>query len=410
MPKKATTKELSPQPELNIGLVGHVDHGKTTLTRALSGVWTDTHSEELKRGITIRLGYADTVIRKTVDGHYTVSEKDGFGVETTPIRKISLVDAPGHESLMATMLSGTTIMDGAILLVSADEQCPQPQTFEHLQALEISGIKNIVVVQNKIDAVSEEHALKNYEEIKNFLKGTVYENAPIIPISAKHSLNIDLLLDAIQTHIPTPTRDESDVALFMIARTFDINKPGVVPSDLQGGILGGALKQGVLTVGDTVEILPGRILIEKNQITWHPYKTKITKIVTGGKSVKKITPGGSIAIMTELDPSIVKGDSLKGNIVGTLGSTPPVWKTLKIKPTLLDRVVGDAKINPIAKGESLLMNVNAAATVGIVTEIKKNIATCTLKIPVCASVGERISISRQIGSRFRLIGYGIIQE
>src|SRR3989338_3041972 len=117
------------QPEVNIGLAGHVDNGKTTLTSALSGKWTDTHSEEIKRGITIRLGYADTIFYKDNDT-YTVKKTK----TAKAIRKVSFLDAPGHESLMATMLSGSAIMDGALLLVAANEQCPQPQTKEHLMA------------------------------------------------------------------------------------------------------------------------------------------------------------------------------------------------------------------------------------------------------------------------------------
>ena len=141
------------QPELNIGLCGHVDHGKTTLLERLSGKWADTHSEEIKRGITIRLGYADTVFRKCDECDlYTVKEKcPKCNKETQPVRKLSFVDAPGHESLMATMLSGATLMDAALLLVAANENCPQPQTREHLMALKIIGIKTIIVVQNKVD-------------------------------------------------------------------------------------------------------------------------------------------------------------------------------------------------------------------------------------------------------------------
>jgi translation initiation factor 2 subunit 3 len=408
MPRK---KKETIQPEINVGLVGHVDHGKTTLTQALSGVWADTHSEEIKRGITIRLGYADMIIKETSDGHLTVDEKDAFGVETKPIRKISLVDAPGHESLMATMLAGTTIMDGALLLVSANEKCPQPQTAEHLQALELSGIDKVIIVQNKIDLVSEEDAIKNYEEIKVFLKGTKYENAPIIPVAARHKVNIDVLLETIQKYIPTPDRDSTKPPIFLVARTFDINKPGTKPKDLLGGILGGALRQGKLKVGDVIEISPGHIFTEKNQIVSKSYLTKVEGIMSGGEKVDSIVPGGSVAIMTNLDPGIVKGDSLRGNVVGYPKSIPPVWRTLKITPTLMQRVVGtkeELKVHPIAKGELLLMNVNSAATVGLVTEIKKNIATCNLKIPICADIGQRIAISRQIGSRYRLIGYGSI--
>ena len=141
-----------PQAVVNIGMVGHVDHGKTTLTEALSGIWTDVHSEELRRGISIRLGYADTSFYRCPScGLYTTKEtcpRDGS--ETEFLRRVSFVDAPGHETLMATMLSGAAIMDGAVLVIAANEPCPQPQTKEHLMALDITGIDKIVIVQNKI--------------------------------------------------------------------------------------------------------------------------------------------------------------------------------------------------------------------------------------------------------------------
>ena len=146
MVKKDAKQKYGTQPEVNIGLVGHVDHGKTTLTERLSGKWTDTHSEELKKGITIRLGYANTILRKCLKckgaDAYTVKEKcPKCKGKTKELREISIIDAPGHESLMATMLSGANVMEGALLLVSANEPCPQPQTKEHLMALEIKGEK-----------------------------------------------------------------------------------------------------------------------------------------------------------------------------------------------------------------------------------------------------------------------------
>src|SRR3989338_10154267 len=159
-------EEVKAQPALNIGMVGHVDHGKTTLTEQLTGKWTDTQSEELKRGITIRLGYANFSIYKTKDGRYTNKREKDADLS----RNISIVDAPGHETLMATMLSGAAIMDGALLLVAANEECPKPQTKEHLMALEVIGINQIIIVQNKIDLVSREQALENYKKIENFVK------------------------------------------------------------------------------------------------------------------------------------------------------------------------------------------------------------------------------------------------
>ena len=408
-------KQLEAQPEINIGLVGHVDHGKTTLTERLSGKWTDTHSEEIKRGITIRLGYADTTFRKCKKckgtKSFTVKEKcPHCSSETTPLRKVSFVDAPGHESLMATMLAGATIMDGALLLVAANEICPQPQTKEHLMALEIVGVKNVIVVQNKIDMVSEQEAIKNYEEIKEFLSKTPYRDAPIIPVSAQYSVNIDVLIEAIEKNFPTPKRDETLHPFMLVARSFDINKPGAKIKNIVGGVLGGSLKQGKLKLGDEIEIKPGHSVEEKNQKIWKSIITKITGLKTGNINVDEIKPGGSVGVLTSLDPSVVKSDALVGNVVGLKGKLPTVWHNIKLNVTLLERVVGSEKelnVEPIKPNENLMLNVNAAATVGVVTKTGK-IIECRLKLPVCADKGSRMTISRMVGGRFRLIGYGVL--
>ncbi len=407
---------LAEQPEINIGMVGHVDHGKTTLVKALSGKWTDTHSEEIKRGITIRLGYADVTIYRCS----TCSDTDAYSVQPTcaackkpsvAVRKLSLVDAPGHESLMATMLCGASIVDGALLLISAQEKCPQPQTMEHVQALQIVGIKNVIVIQNKIDLVTEEQAKKNYDEIKAFLKGTPYEQSPIIPMSALHSVNLDLLAETIQKTIPTPSRDRTKDPLLYVARSFDINKPGTAPEKMIGGVLGGTLRQGMLKPGQEIAILPGYDIADKKQ--WKPLTTKIVTLMTGGTKVQEAGPGGSIAALTQLDPAVVKSDKLVGSIVGLPGKLPPVWNTLKLEPHLLERMVGAGDklvVEPLRKGELLMLNVNAAATVGIVESLSKKEIVCALRRPVCAELGSRVVMSRNMGQRWRLIGYGTIKQ
>lgn len=389
---------MSKLPEVNVGLVGHVDHGKTTLTRALSGKWTDEHSQELKKGITIRIGYAD-VTYYDKGGELNVDEQ---GEEK---RTLSLVDAPGHETLMANVLSGAAIMDGALLLVAADEDCPQPQTREHLAALDITGIENIVIVQNKIDKVSAEDAKKNYEQIKEFVKGTVAEEAPIIPISAQHEINIDLLLEAIDENIPTPERPDGDPKM-LVARSFDINKPGTEIEGIKGGVVGGSLTQGELEIGDKIELRPGT----RSDGKWETVTTTIANIFQGNQSVEKGKPGGLLAVETELDPSMTKSDGLSGNMLGKEGTLPDTADHIEVEVELMERLVGaegEEEIDNIGKNEALMLNIGTGKSAGTVTKAGKKIEL-DLKIPVCAEIGDRVAISRQVGSRWRLIGHGKI--
>lgn len=405
------------QPEMNIGLVGHVDHGKTMLVKMLSGKWTDEHSEEIKRGITIRLGYADAGFYKCKkckgpEAYGTSKKCKKCMGDCELIKKVSFVDAPGHETLMATMLSGSAIMDGALLLIAANEDCPQPQTKEHLMALEIAGIKNIIIVQNKIDLISKEEVIKNYNEIKKFVKETIAEQAPIIPISAKYGSNIDVLIKTIVEEFKVPKRDLKKDPLFFVARSFDINKPGTKIKKLIGGVLGGVIKSGCLRVGDEIEIKPGIKNEKDGKKFYETLKTKIINIKTGGKDVKEAIPGGSLGLSTSLDPSIVKSDNLTGNVAGLVGKTPDVWHDLKIKQNLLKRVVGskdEIDVEPVKKGEMLMLNVNSASTLGEVMNLMKDSFYVELRIPVCAEVNDRITISRKLGDRWRLIGWGEIK-
>ncbi len=399
------------QPEINIGLVGHVDHGKTTLTKALSGVWTDKHSEEIKRGISIRLGYADCTFYKCEDCsepecYCTDEECPHCKSKTKFLRKVSFVDSPGHETLMATMLSGAAIMDGAVLVIAANEKCPQPQTAEHLMALDILGVKNIIIAQNKIDLITREEAKANYDSIKEFVKGTIAENALIIPIAAHYNANIDLLIKAIEEKIPTPERDLEKTPKMRVARSFDINRPGTAIEDISGGIVGGSVLQGKFKVGDRIEFSPG----VKKKNTYTPITTVITSLSAGNKTQDEVHPGGLIAIGTKLDPALTKSDNLSGNVIGLPGTLPEASDRLRLKVKLLKRLIGTKEeiiIKPIEKNEALMMSAGSAITVGIVTDPKKG--EVRLKLPVCVEVGDSVAISRRFGARWRLIGYGVVQ-
>ncbi|HOX35651.1 MAG TPA: translation initiation factor IF-2 subunit gamma [Methanoregulaceae archaeon] len=405
-------------PSVNIGVVGHVDHGKTSLVKALTGDWTDRHSEEIKRGISIRLGYADATFFRCdgcsgPDSLSTQAECPGCKGTVKPFRSVSFVDAPGHETLMATMLSGSALMDGAMLVISASERCPQPQTKEHLMALELVGINRIVIVQNKIDVVSQKEAITNYEQIKAFVKGTIAENAPIIPVSAQKGINMGALVEALDSVIPEPVRDPNAQPVMLVARSFDVNKPGSNWKEIRGGVIGGSLVRGNLRDGEEIEIRPGRQLQVENRIRWEPIITTITSINAGSKQVEVATPGGLLGIGTKLDPALTKSDALSGQVAGHPGNLPPVWDRLKCKVTLMERVVGatsELAIEPLKHNEPLMLSVGTAVTVGVVTNTKKDTVEINLKRPVCADLGARIAISRQVGARWRLIGMGLLIE
>ena len=403
------------QPEVNIGLVGHVDHGKTTLVESLSGEWTDQHSEEMKRGISIRLGYADATFRECpgldAPERYTVEETCPDGSESEHLRTVSFVDAPGHETLMATMLSGAAIMDGAVLVVAANEPVPRAQTEEHLMALDIIGIENIVVAQNKIDLVDREQAVGNHEQIQEFVEGTVAEDAPIVPISAQRDVNVDLLIETIEEEIPTPERDPDADARLQVARSFDINRPGTTHENLVGGVIGGSLTQGRLEVDEGIEIKPGREVEEGGQSEYRPVETTVRSLQAGGEFVDSVSPGGLLGVGTGLDPSLTKGDALAGQVAGPPGSLPPTRESFVMDVELLERVVGEDadEIEPISTGEPLMLTVGTATTVGSVTSARDEECEVQLKRPVCAPGGAKIAINRRVGARWRLIGVGTLR-
>ncbi|MHA1821063.1 MAG: translation initiation factor IF-2 subunit gamma [Promethearchaeota archaeon] len=413
------------QSETNVGMIGHVDHGKTTLVDALSGEWTDRYSEEQQKGISIKLGYANTTIAYCpncdIYTTYHLANKmkkkkqkrntcPHCGGELVFKRKISFVDAPGHEILMATMLSGASLMDGACLLIAANEKCPQPQTREHLAALTISNINKIIIIQNKIDAVSRERAIENYKEIKEFIKGTIAENAPIIPVSAIFKINMEEVVRKIEEVIPTPEFDESAEVRFHIARSFDVNKPGTPIPNLVGGVIGGSISQGQLKLGDKIEILPGI----KREGKYTPLKTEVRSLYQGKSPLKVAKPGGLIAIGTSLDPSLTKADNLIGNIAGLEGHLPEVQYNVNIKITLLEKVLGaeeEIEIVPLKIGEPLLLVIGTLLTSGIITNIgKNNTVSFKLTRPICAEKGSTVAVSRPIKRRYRLIGYGTLVD
>ncbi len=394
-------------PEINVGVVGHIDHGKTTLLSKITGKFTDTHSEELKRGITIKLGYAQSIIYSDGKGNYSTKEEKGF----KPFRYVSFIDAPGHEMLMATMLSGAATIDAAILVISAQEGI-KPQTKEHFMALQAKKINNIIIVQNKIDLVTKDQALANYKIIKEFVKGTMAENSPIIPVSAQQNINIDKILSELANLKIPPRLDLPQTnPIFLVARSFDINRPGTNIRNLNGGVLGGILKQGRLKVGDEIEIKPGLNVVRANQKVYETIKARIISLHKGLSSVDEVTPGASISIETSLDPTLAKSDSLTGCLVSRSGSLPEITHKLKIKYSLFKEVLGIQEhkdVDALKTKEMLMLSVNTTITVGSVEKIdpKTNTIELILNIPIVPLKGDNVGLARNISSHWRLIGFG----
>lgn len=406
-------KEYGYQPCVNIGTSGHVDHGKTTLVEAITGVWTSAHSEELRRGITIKIGYADAAFYKCPQCpppvcYGTQPQCINCGGKSELLRVVSFVDSPGHESLMANMLSGAALMDGAILVMAANENVPQPQTREHLLALSVLGIQQIVLVQNKADLAEYEEALDNYRQIKDFVKGSIAEKAPIIPVSAQHKLNIDVLIEAIEKTIKNPARIKNAEPIMHVLRSFDVNKPGSPVTQVKGGIIGGALVQGQLNIADEIEIRPG--VLDEKKGKYDPITSQVSTLGTGAGLVKSVRPGGLVAIGTKLDPTYTKSDSLIGSVVGKPGKLPKDVEDITIDVVLFDTAVGTAemvKVEPLKAKEPIRLNIGTAAASGYVTNVRDSKVEVKLKKPVCLMPKSRVAISRRIAERWRLIGSGI---
>ncbi|MDT8341376.1 MAG: selenocysteine-specific translation elongation factor [Longimicrobiales bacterium] len=213
---------------LILGTAGHIDHGKTALVRALTGVDTDRLAEEKARGITIDLGFAELVAG---DVRYGV------------------VDVPGHEGFVRNMLAGATGMDVVLLVVAADEGA-MPQTREHLAIVELLGVRRVVVALTKADLVEEEWLELAREDVADLLAGTPYADAPVIATSSATGAGLDALrelLGRVGSEVEKEAR--RDVVCLPVDRVFTVRGTGTVVT--------GTLWSGRVGAGDRVRILPG---------------------------------------------------------------------------------------------------------------------------------------------------------
>ena len=476
---------ISRQATINVGTIGHVAHGKSTVVRAISGVKTIRFKNELVRNITIKLGYANAKIYRSdpkegLPVHYEAQGSrhpdsyelpDGSERRMRLVRHLSFVDCPGcvssprkpsgaerkrasarararpyagarrrppsaspdahalalafppppfppslsrarsHDILMATMLNGAAVMDAALLLVAGNEPCPQPQTSEHLAAVEIMKLSNIIILQNKIDLVKEEAAKAQHDQIKSFVAGTVAGNAPIIPISAQLKYNIDVVCRTLVHRIPVPKRDFLSFPRMIIIRSFDVNHPGEEAMTLKGGVAGGSILCGVLRLGDEIEVRPGIMTTDaEGRVRCAPILSRIISLKAEANDLQYAVPGGLIGVGLQVDPTLTRADRLVGQVLGLRGHLPDIFVEIEVDYYLLKRLLGvktgvgekAAKVAKLTKAEMLMVNIGSTSAGGRVLAVKGDSARIQLMQPVCTTEKEKIALSRRVEGHWRV--------
>jgi len=436
-----TPAVIQRQATINIGTIGHVAHGKSTVVKAISGVQTVRFKNELERNITIKLGYANAKIYRCNNpqcprpGCYRSFRSD---TEASPhceragctgqyelLRHVSFVDCPGHDLFMATMLNGAAVMDAALLLIAANEPCPQPQTAEHMAAIEIMKLKHVIILQNKIDLVKESTAEEHYRAIQEYIRSTTHAAAPIIPISGQLRYNIDAVCEYLVKKIAIPQRNFTASPRMIVIRSFDVNKPGTEIESLRGGIAGGSIVCGVLRVNDEIEIRPGIVKRDaEGRLICKPIFSRIVSLCAENNDLSFAVPGGLIGVGTGIDPTLCRADRLVGQVLGAVGKLPAVYVELEIKFFLLRRLLGvrttsmpvdsqsfDAgRVSKLARNEILKVNIGSTSIGCKIVAVREDVAKIVLTHPACTEIGEKVALSRRIENHWRLIGWGEIRR
>lgn len=415
--------QLQLQPSLNIGMIGSVSNGKSTITQALTGIKTQKYAKEQERNITIKLGYANAKIFKCSNCQPPMcyQSSSSFVMELNckycnnimELKKhISIIDTPGHNMLMATMINGTSVMDTTILVESSVNNGLEKQSVEHLAALSNSSVPNSIVCLNKMDLCKKIDAHSKIEILKESLKKTKVSKSPIIPISANFGINIDLLCEHIcqiqENHI-----NEINELKMIIIRSFNVNKPDTKVDNLSGGVIGGTICSGSLKIGDTVKLIPGFILKQDNKWSYCPLNAIVNSINSETNNLDFATTGGLIGVGLDIDPGLAAKDGLIGNLViSNTNNKWAVYEEITIFTELFDNIT-------ISLNEKLIVNCNAMNKNTQV--INKMLNMVTLKFldgPICVTLDKNkklndsnfVSLSRTTGNNIQLIGKGIIKK
>lgn len=232
------------------------------------------------------------------------------------------------------------------------------------------------------------------------------------------------MCEYIARQIPIPSRNFIGFPRLIVIRSFDVNKPGEDIQNLKGGVAGGSILQGVLRVGDEIEVRPGIVdRDEEGNTICRPIYSRIVSMYAEQNDLKYAVPGGLIGVGTKIDPTLTRADRLVGQVLGLRGHLPEVFTEVEIKYTLLRHLLGvkaqegarEARVSKLSKAEVLMINIGSTATGGKVVSVREvtsgeKSARITLTQPVCTQEGEKIALSRRIDKHWRLIGWGEIKR
>jgi translation initiation factor 2 subunit 3 len=401
------------QPIMNIGMIGHVSDGKSTITKALTGKATQQYSKERESNITIRIGYANAKILKCTlckvpECYYSTPSENYDNIcprcnsSAELMNHISFVDCPGHNMLLATMLNGTSVMNYTILVESvSNPNIPAPQTLEHFNCIKNIGIKNIATVLNKIDLINKEKCSELCDKVQDFLDKNSCKSK-LIPMSATHGINTDILC-MLLAHLPKP-KHTIDILKMPIIRSFNINKPGTKIEDLQGGVIGGSIISGVVKTNDELFLVPGMITKndETNTFYYNPLSCKIESINSEKNNLTQAGPGGLIGIKLDIDPGLTVDDKLTGNIL--------VNKITGVVTNTFEAILKSAYV--FESDKQYIFNINSNNINGRISSKIKNNNIIKIKLENYQYIDNNdiITISISQNGSVNLVGYCVFSK
>ena len=353
---------------ITLGTAGHIDHGKSSVIKALTAIDPDRLPEEKARGMTIDLGFA------------------WFALPNG--EKVGLIDVPGHQHFVRNVIPGLTGIDGVMLIIAADDGW-MPQTEEHLQIIDLLGISRGLVILNKIDMVDDEWRQLVTADISEHLAGSSLENAPIVAVSAKNRQGIDQLQSTIQKLATDISQTNTGKPRLPIDRVFTIKGAGTVVT--------GTLHHGELAVGDELSILPERL------------KAQVRGIESYKEHLGRVRPGSRVALNLS---GVKKEDLERGDVIVRRGAETPLSRyldaELKLLPGLKQPLKSGAELTLFFETAEIPARVIALSDRKISAAEGPALVQLRLRQESAAFIGERFIVRRS--SPVETIGGGTILD